>query len=110
MPKMPVRDEVNMSFWQKFIKYRRFPFKFVVHALIVVFVTVQVYMFASERETYLYSAGGTIINSFLPEGYENSQESKNGFATFNFYKIDDVVNHIDKTIENVFRMILVVIA
>lgn len=101
MPKMPVKDSIKMSFWQKFIKYRRFPFKFVTHLLLVVFVTVQVFLFAREREDYLFSAGDTIINSFLPEGFQGSQESKNGYATYEFFKMEDVVDHIDETVKNV---------
>lgn len=101
MPKMSTKDSIRMSFWQKFIKYRRFPFKFVTHLLLLVFVTVQVFLFASEREDYLFSAGGTIVNSFMPDGFEESKETANGYATFSFYKMDEVVEHIEETVNNV---------
>ncbi|MNY71897.1 hypothetical protein D3C86_2103430 [compost metagenome] len=37
----------------------------------------------------------------MPEGFEESKESLNGYATFSFYKMEDVVEHLETTVQNV---------
>ncbi|KAL0485511.1 hypothetical protein AKO1_014957, partial [Acrasis kona] len=72
------------------------------HILLLIFITVLVGMFSSQREGYLFSVGSTLSNTFLPPGFIIQQFSKNGFDTTYFYKISDVLGHLDKTIENYF--------
>jgi len=101
MPKIPLMDRLAMSPWQKLIKYKRFPFKFVVHILLTILVTVQVFLFSSGRETYMYASGDTIVNRFLPQDYVNTQASGTGYNTFYFYKIDDLTAYIEKIVPRV---------
>lgn len=100
-PRMPVKDSIKMSFWEKFIKYRRFPFKFVVHLLLLIFVTIQVFLLSNQRAAYLYSTGKTIFNTFLPSDFETLIESKNGHTTYSFYKVNDAIEHVEQVVKNV---------
>lgn len=101
LPNIPLVDRIALSPWQKLLKYKRFPFKLIVHILLTVLVTVQVFLFSSGREAYLYSAGDTIINRFLPAGFIPVQASGTGYNSVFFYKSNDVIKFVKQTVNNV---------
>ncbi|KAG2388051.1 hypothetical protein C9374_000901 [Naegleria lovaniensis] len=104
VPKIPIREELRLSAWQKFIKYRRFPFKFCTHMLLLILVTTQLFLFAGNREDYLSNAGKIIANNFLPQGYLSLKDAKTGFNTFYFDDCEDIVNHIGWTVNQYYDL------
>ncbi|KAL9642756.1 hypothetical protein ABK040_009833 [Willaertia magna] len=103
VPKIPLQEDVQLSAWEKFIKYKRFPFKFCVHFILLVLVTCQLFLFSENREQYLANVGTTITNTFLPEGYLSSAESKTGYNSYYFYNYKDIIDHVGDTVQKYYE-------
>lgn len=81
--------------------YGRLPFKFMIHVTLVIIIFVQVYLHTSARQRFIGQATLNLAETFMPEGYENLQESLQGTYVYYFLDMDDIVNDIGNTTEKV---------
>ncbi len=105
LPEIPIRDQIQMSPWKKLTRYRRFPYKFAIHIVLVCLVTIQVLLFSQQRETYLYNAQQTLSSTFMPEGSLSLIETGDGYVTSYFYDVDSFVKFMGETVDTYYNFV-----
>lgn len=81
----------------KYSKYGIFPYKMIIHLLLVIFTTIQVILLISNNNIYSRSQENFIYNLFISQGDELSKEKL-------LYSVKEVKRHVENTINSYFTI------
>jgi hypothetical protein len=102
--KIPENLTYSMSPWEKFRKYGKFPMKMTLHALILLFMLIQVYGFQQSENRATDEQRFDLINKFMPPGYETPRNGQDYVArvTAFFFSVSDVEQFINSTVQKYY--------
>ena len=63
---IPLRDELSLSSWQKWVRYQRFPWKMLVDAVTALVCAVLVLLIAAQSSAYTLSSNASLNHFFNP--------------------------------------------
>lgn len=103
-PPMPVRDQLTLSPLQKWRKYRRLPYKFTVHVLIVCLCSALIILQAAQYAKYSNNTNDTFQKLFFPTAFADGiftmedfvqtiNQSLHVYETFGTESVDRNVYH-----------------
>jgi hypothetical protein len=100
-PSLNFQQANAMNPIEKYEKLGRFPYKMIVHILLVVFTTCQVVLIVSEANKYSRSQERFLYNMFVDEGDKRSVDF-NRIAYL--YSVDDVKKHVATSVQNFYTL------
>jgi hypothetical protein len=86
---------------EKFQRYNRFPYKMIIHMLLLIFTTCQVVLKVSESNKYSRSQERFLYNMFIDESDKRATDY-NKIAYL--YTAEDIKNHVQTSISNFFNL------
>lgn len=115
-----VEDEVRLSPLQKLLKYRRIPWRIFIDLTLCLILfllvrssslalctassitnTLQVMFMSMYKKPYNWLSAQSFVRNFLPKGFEDLKENTDGFHTFYFSEMGEVVKaigHVSQTV------------
>jgi len=100
--KLPLMDKITLGPIKKYKNYNRFPWKMMVHIVLVMVVTTQIVLVIQSSGGYSRSEEAFFFQTFL-----NDQAEYNGVdfeKNRNFYSINEVREFINKSIDSYFNI------
>jgi len=97
-PPMPLIDKVTMGPFEKYVKYNKFPFKMVVHILLSLVITGQVFLLINYNAFYSETVMRRLFTLFFDE--EMELDGVDYIREQYFYDIDSVREQVNTMIEN----------
>ncbi len=96
---MPLKDSLFLSPIEKYKIYGRFPWKMVIHILLVIATTVQAIMTISERTQYTRSQERILYNMFISD----SDKTDVDFARKTYlFSVSDLRDHLNNSVNNYY--------
>lgn len=97
--KMSDRDYQVLSPLQKWHKYHRFPFKILLHTIVLALVILQVFVVSTQFTEYHRSTRGSFEYFFCTSGYDQQD-----IMTSTFYETPAVLAHLEKVVTNYYNL------
>ncbi|KAL9650701.1 hypothetical protein ABK040_001757 [Willaertia magna] len=87
----------------KLLRYGRFPWKLIIHVILLVVITVEIVLFTQTHQAFFLTVDATFSNTFLPAGFESIESNVAGHYTSYLLEYEDVVSDIKKTVETFYE-------
>jgi len=101
--RMSPKDSLTLSWWMKWKKYRRFPFKFVLHLAITALVTALVFLDVNDLTAYSVANYATFYQIFYPSSFSPTYGLSEPSDTLHFYDIPSVVKAANKSVQSFYH-------
>jgi len=98
--RIPAKDRVMLSTWQKWIMYGQFPYKLVLHVVLVFLTTWQILFFNGQDAAYRRAAHRNWYYYFFPKEFDF--EARN----FYLYTVDETVDSLSRAVLNYQKIVL----
>lgn len=99
---MTLEEQFTLSWYDKWRKHGRFPFKFIFHLIVTIMTTTLIFMIHKDTQ-YVVASMNTFYHSFFPDGYQPRYGFAPGTNSIILYDVDDTINAINNTVFNFYN-------
>ncbi|GMI09773.1 hypothetical protein TrRE_jg2534 [Triparma retinervis] len=100
---MTPEETLDLSPWAKWILYRKFPYKLLIHLTLVVITTTHVLTINRIFDSYSRAVGSTWASLLFPPGYQTGSERQWGMG-YELYTVPSTLSHAQHLMESYYSL------
>jgi hypothetical protein len=100
---MTDEEKLDLSPWAKFILYKKFPAKLLLHVLLCIACTTHVMLINAVFDSYSRSIGATWAYLLFPQGYQSFEERNMGLG-YELYTVPDTLAHAQQLVSSYYSL------